>query len=90
MVVVPSFRLFDHRVAFSASSRCAVPLYFFRTVTWQVTRRFFNTPPLEGRMAVTFLADLHAEVVWEFGFGHSYPKFLAMPASLLQFQRFLT
>ena len=90
MVVVPSFRLFDHREAFSASSRCALPLYFFRTVTLQVSRRFFNTASLEKRMDVTFLADLHPEGVWEFGFGHSYPKLLVMPASLLQFQRFLT
>ena len=90
VVVVPFFRLFDHRVAFTASCRCALPLYFFRTVTWQVTRRFFNTASLEKRMAVTFLADLHPEVVWERGaYSDSHPKLIVMSASLLQFPRFL-
>ena len=28
---------------FTASGGCALPLYFFRTVTWQVTCRFFNS-----------------------------------------------
>ena len=66
----PFFGLFDHRVAFTASGRYALLLYLFRTVTWQVACRFFNKPSLQKLMAVTFLADLHPEVVWEFGFGY--------------------